>query len=111
MKLNLSMCSKPLKDFPFYSSFHLSGYFCNKKERRKYIFQRSRDRNFKNPHRNNELSNKQPVKKLNLWEKTAVDKSAWIKSCQAETSFFTENFLPLVNYFLLTLLKYISCVF
>ena len=27
-----------------------------------------------------DLSNK-TVKKLNLWEKTAVDKSAWIKAC------------------------------
>ena len=40
----------------------------------------SGDLNFKNPHRDSELSNKQTVKKLTLWEKRAVDKSAWIKA-------------------------------
>ena len=35
---------------------------------------------FQNPHRDGELSNQQLVKKLNLWGKTAVDKSAWINA-------------------------------
>ena len=43
------------------------------KKGRKCIFQGSGEPNFK-------LMTKQTVKKLNIWEKTAVDKSAWIKA-------------------------------
>ena len=80
-KLNLFMCSKPLKYFPFYSTIHLSDYFCSQKECQKCIFQQYGDLTFKHPHKDSEVSNNQTVKKLNLWEKTAVDKNARIKAC------------------------------
>ena len=44
------------------------------KKSRKCIFQ-----GFGEP--SSKILAKQTVKKLNLWEKTAVDKSAWIKAC------------------------------
>ena len=75
------MCSKPSKYFPFYSTIHLSDYFCSQKECQKCIFQQYGDLTFKHPHKDSEVSNNQTVKKLNLWEKTAVDKNAWIKAC------------------------------
>ena len=77
MKLNRFICSKSWKYFPFYSPIHLSGYFCNSQ---KCIFQWSGDLHFQNPYKYNELSNKQSVKKLNLWRKTAVGKSALINA-------------------------------
>ena len=65
-----------MKIFIFHSPIHLSHYFCGS---RKCIFQRSGGLHLKNLHGDNELSNKQTVKKMNLWRKTSVDKSAWIK--------------------------------
>ena len=65
-KLNLFMCSKLLKDFPFHSTIHLSEY-CSQKECQKCTFQQYGDLTFKHPHKDKELSNNQTVKKLNLW--------------------------------------------
>ena len=76
LKLNLFISSKALKDFLFYSPIHLSDS-CSS---RKCIFQWSGDLNFKNPPGDHELSNNKKVKKLNLWRKTAVNKSTWIKA-------------------------------
>ena len=55
-KLNLFMCSKHLKDFPFYSP-----------KCRKSIFIAIWKLNSKNLQSNSELSNKQTVEKLNVW--------------------------------------------
>ena len=46
----------------------------------KCLFQRSGDQNFKKIPLG-ALLTQQKVRKLNLWEKTAVEKSAWIKAC------------------------------
>ena len=80
MKLNLFMCSKPLKGFPIVSPIHLFDYFCSQKECQKCIFQQSRDLNLKSHHRDSGLSNKRTVKKLRIWGTMAVDKSACIKA-------------------------------
>ena len=48
----------------------VSDYLCSQKKCRKCIFQWSGgDLNFRKPHGDNELSNRQTVKKLNLWGK------------------------------------------
>ena len=66
MKLNYFICSKSLKDFPFYSPIHFSDYFCSG---RKCIFQLSGDLNLKNPHWDNELNSNQTVKNWIFGEK------------------------------------------
>ena len=68
--------------------------FCSKKECRKCIFWSSGDLNFKNiffavyPEDTSwRQQTKQIVKKNpNLWGKTAVDKSTWIKVCNTEVA-------------------------
>ena len=52
---------------------------CSQKVCQKYIFQQSGDPNFKNFPLSVLLA-QQTLKKLKLWEKTAVEKSAWIKA-------------------------------
>ena len=47
---------------------------------RKCIFQQSGDANFKH-FPLGVLLTQQTLKKLNIWEKTALEKSAWIKAC------------------------------
>ena len=71
MKLNHFICWKSLKDFKFYSPIYLSDFFSSS---RKCIFQWPGDLNFKILYGDNKLSNKQTVKKLNLWRK-CLDKS------------------------------------
>ena len=74
MTLNHFICAKSVKDFPIDSPIHLSDYFCSSW---KCLFQWYRDLNFKNPHRDNELSNMQRVNKLNLWRNMPAFGSTW----------------------------------
>ena len=105
MKLNYFICSKSLKDFPFYSRIHFSDYFSSGP---KCIFKWSGDLNFKNPHRDNELNSNQTVKKLNLWRKTAwiKDKSASIKAWKV---MYIWECVPrnCLSYFIVSTTKYI----
>ena len=76
-----------------YLPIHLSDYFCNSQ---KWIFEWSGGLNFKNLRGDNELSNKQTVKKLNLWRKTAVNKNLTLycfnQYCKHCKGFFEKEF-------------------